>query len=51
MKNKIKKLFSSPLIRHTLQTILLIALVRNGVITPDEARTLNTTAQHLTGGA
>ena len=51
MKNKIKALFSSPLIRHALHTILIIALVRNGVITPDEARTLNTTAQHLTGGA
>lgn len=51
MKNKIKSLFSSPLIRHTLQTILLIELVRNGVITPDEARTINSTTQHLTGGA
>lgn len=41
MWKMIQKAFANPFVRHTLQTIVLISLVRGGYLKPEEAVQIN----------
>lgn len=49
--NKLKSLLAVPFVRHVLQTVMIIALVRTGVLTPDEARAVNAVTAQVHAGA
>lgn len=43
--NKLKRLLSNPFARHLLQTVVMVALIRHGIITPEEARAIHNATQ------
>lgn len=44
MKRTLKNLLSHPFFRHALQTVVMVALIRHGIITPEEARVIRDAA-------